>query len=103
MLFVSLMIGGCHVCVPERNRRRSSVQMQGDWMSCLAYISNIQAKTGKSPEDFNVIGEAKGFFENGVLRQDVKAGAIIAWLKEDFQLGHGHAMAIIALIKGKSE
>ncbi len=72
-------------------------------MSFQAYISNIQAKTGKSAEDFKVLGEAKGFLENGVLRQDVKAGAIIAWLKEDFQLGHGHAMAIVALFKGKSE
>jgi hypothetical protein len=33
----------------------------------------------------------------------VKAGVIVAWLKEDFQLGHGHAMAIVALFKGKTE
>jgi hypothetical protein len=79
------------------------VQKQGDWMSLQAYISNIQAKTGKSPEDFKELGEAKGFLENGVLREGVKAGAIIAWLKEDFQLGHGHAMAIVALFKGKTE
>jgi hypothetical protein len=30
----------------------------------------------------------------------VKAGTIVKWLKEDFQLGHGHAMAIYALLKG---
>ena len=54
------------------------VQKQGDWMSFQAYISNIQAKTGKSPEDFKELGEAKGFLENGVLREGVKAGAIIA-------------------------
>jgi hypothetical protein len=30
----------------------------------------------------------------------VKAGAIVKWLKVDFQLGHGHAMAIFALLKG---
>jgi hypothetical protein len=31
----------------------------------------------------------------------VKAGAVVAWLKADFALGHGHAMAIVALLKGK--
>jgi hypothetical protein len=103
MLSVSLMIVGFHVNGPERSQRRSLVQKQGDWMSFQAYISNIQAKTGKSPEDFKELGEAKGFVENGVLREGVKAGAIIAWLKEDFQLGHGHAMAIVALFKGKTE
>jgi hypothetical protein len=30
----------------------------------------------------------------------VKAGDIVKWLKEDFDLGHGHSMAIYALLKG---
>src|SRR6478735_5950008 len=30
----------------------------------------------------------------------VKAGEIVAWLKKDFALGHGHSMAIFALFKG---
>ncbi|PTS99508.1 DUF4287 domain-containing protein, partial [Pedobacter sp. HMWF019] len=25
------------------------------------------------------------------------------WLKEDFDLGHGHSMAIVAFLKGKKE
>jgi hypothetical protein len=29
----------------------------------------------------------------------VKAGEIINWLKKDFELGHGHAMAIYAVFK----
>ena len=36
----------------------------------------------------------------GKLRSDIKAGQVTAWLKEDFELGHGHAMAIVALLKG---
>ena len=69
-------------------------------MSFQAYLTNIQAKTSKSPADFRALAEKKGFTHNGQLKPGVKAGAIIKWLKEDFQLGHGHAMAIVALLKG---
>jgi hypothetical protein len=72
-------------------------------MSFEAYLTNIQTKTGKSPEDFKQLGEAKGFLQNGTLKEGVKAGQVVAWLKEDFELGHGHCMAIFALFKGKSE
>ena len=69
-------------------------------MTFQAYIDNIQAKTGKGPEDFRKLAAKKKFTENGTLRAGVKAGEIVAWLKEDFDLGHGHAMAIVALLKG---
>ena len=72
-------------------------------MSFQAYLDNIQSKTGKSPDDLKQLAEAKGFLENGKLKEGVKAGQIVAWLKEDFELGHGHCMAIFALFKGKSE
>jgi hypothetical protein len=36
-----------------------------------------------------------------VLTKETKAGDVVAWLKRDFGLGHGHAMAIYALFKGK--
>ncbi|WP_268034035.1 DUF4287 domain-containing protein [Algoriphagus sp. PAP.12] len=70
-------------------------------MSFQAYLDNIQAKTGKSPSDFKEMAEAKGFTENGKIKSDVKATQITNWLKEEFELGHGHAMAIYALLKGK--
>ena len=69
-------------------------------MSFQAYLDNIQAKTGKSPDDFRRLAASKGYTENGKLRVGIKAGVIVAWLKEDFELGHGHAMAIFALLKG---
>jgi len=69
-------------------------------MSYQAYLTNIQAKTGKSPADFRALAEKKGFTHNGQIAVGVKAGAIVQWLKDDFQLGHGHAMAIYALLKG---
>ncbi|HWD90334.1 MAG TPA: DUF4287 domain-containing protein [Mucilaginibacter sp.] len=69
-------------------------------MSFQAYLDNIKIKTGKGPDDFRQIAEQKGFLQNGELKASVKAGDIIQWLKTDFQLGHGHAMAIYALFKG---
>ncbi len=69
-------------------------------MSFQAYLENIQAKTGKTPDDFRKLAAKKGFTEKGTLRAGVKAGDIVAWLKQDFDLGHGHAMAIVALLKG---
>jgi len=73
-------------------------------MSFQAYINNIKAKTGNGPDDFRKLAEQKGFTLNGGVKPNVKAGEIIKWLKDDFDLGHGHAMAIYALLKGlKSE
>lgn len=69
-------------------------------MSFQAYLDNIQAKTGKSPTDFKKLAEKKGFLIKGKLTAGVKAGEIVQWLKEDFELGHGHAMALFALFKG---
>ncbi|MCQ6960661.1 DUF4287 domain-containing protein [Mucilaginibacter aquariorum] len=44
------------------------------------------------------MAEEKGFTKNGELT--AKAGDVTNWLKADFELGHGHAMAIYALLKG---
>lgn len=72
-------------------------------MSFQAYIDNIKKKTGKSPEDFKQLAEEKGFFKDGQIVPAVKATEITNWLKETFDLGHGHAMAIYATFKGKTE
>jgi Domain of unknown function (DUF4287)/Domain of unknown function (DUF5655) len=67
-------------------------------MSFQAYLDNIKFKTGKSPEDFLKLAEKKG-----LLKTEVKAGEIVAWLKNDFELGHGHAMAIYNVFKSASQ
>lgn len=72
-------------------------------MSFQAYIDNIKTKTGKTPDDFKKLAEEKGFLKNGNLLKTVKATEIANWLKDDFELGHGHAMAIYATFKGKTE
>ena len=70
-------------------------------MSFQAYLDNIQAKTGKSPDDLIQLATEKGFLENGILKPEIKAGEIVQWLKDEFDLGHGHAMAVYAFFKGK--
>lgn len=67
-------------------------------MTLKAYLDNIQAKTGKTPQDFKELAE-----EKGLLREGVKAGEIVAWLKKDFGLGRGHAMAIVLTLKNARE
>ena len=58
-------------------------------MSFQAYLDNIKAKTGKTPEHFRALAQKKGL---------TKYGEVVAWLKEDFKLGHGHANAIAQLL-----
>jgi hypothetical protein len=72
-------------------------------MSFQAYIDNIESQTGKKPADFEKLATAKGFMENGRVKPAVKSGEIVQWLKDDFGLGHGHAMAIVAWFKGKRD
>ena len=72
-------------------------------MSFQAYIDNIKLKTGKTPTDFKKLAEKKGFLLDGQLVKTVKATEITSWLKEEFELGHGHSMAIYATFKGKNE
>ncbi len=63
-------------------------------MSFQAYLDNIKSKTGKSPDDFKKLAEKKGLLKPGI-----KATQITDWLKQDFELGHGHAMAIYKYFK----
>jgi len=58
-------------------------------MSYQSYLDNIEKKTGKTPAEF--IAEAKE-------KQLTEYKDIIAWLKEDYDLGLGHARAIAELI-----
>jgi Domain of unknown function (DUF4287) len=67
-------------------------------MSFQAYLDNIETKTGKTPDEFIALAKKKGFNTPGT-----KAGVIIEWLKNDFDLGRGHAMALVHLIKNGSK
>ncbi len=62
-------------------------------MSFQAYLDNIEKQTNKTPNELITLAKKKGF------TADTKAGEIVAWLKEDFSLERGHAMAIVHVIK----
>jgi Domain of unknown function (DUF4287) len=72
-------------------------------MSFQSYIDNIKTKTGLSPADFLNQAEAKGFVKDGKLNPTTKATMVTNWLKTEYGLGHGHAMAIFATLKGKTQ
>ncbi|WP_371407103.1 DUF4287 domain-containing protein [Kribbella sp. NBC_00662] len=61
-------------------------------MSFQAYLDKIEEKTGRTPRELVDEAQAKGY-------QDVKAGVICDWLKADYDLGRGHAMALVHVIK----
>ena len=63
-------------------------------MSFQAYLDSIEDKTGLTPRQFVELAH-----EKGLDKPDVKAGTIVDWLKEDYGLGRGHAMALVHVIK----
>ena len=67
-------------------------------MSFQAYLDNIEAKTGKTPNELVALAHEKGFDAPGT-----KAAAIVAWLKDDFGLGRGHAMAVVHVIRNGAQ
>ena len=67
-------------------------------MTLKAYLDNIKAQTGKTPQDFKILAEKKG-----LLKEGVKTGEIVSWLKEDFGLGRGHAMAIVLTLQSATQ
>jgi hypothetical protein len=71
--------------MPSREARRMSFQ---------AYLDNVEEMTGKTPNEFIAMAREKGFAAPAT-----KAGTIVEWLKEDYGLGRGHAMAIVYVIK----
>jgi hypothetical protein len=63
-------------------------------MSFQAYLDAVETKTGKTPRQIVDEAKAKGFDD-----PKVKAGAILDWLKTDYDLGRGHGMALVHVIK----
>ncbi|MCP8882668.1 DUF4287 domain-containing protein [Devosia sp. XJ19-1] len=65
-------------------------------MTFAAYLTNIEKQTGVSPDEFVRLARARGLTAPGT-----RATAITDWLKSEYGLGHGHAMAIVKLLKDR--
>ncbi|MFG1948119.1 DUF4287 domain-containing protein [Nonomuraea sp. NPDC048826] len=63
-------------------------------MSFQAYLDNIEDKTGLTPRAFIELAKERGYDD-----PSVKTGTIVEWLKQDYDLGRGHAMALVHVIK----
>jgi hypothetical protein len=61
-------------------------------MSFQAYLDNIEEKTGLTPRQFIEVADSRGFGSS------TKATPIVEWLKADYGLGRGHAMALVHVI-----
>jgi hypothetical protein len=63
-------------------------------MSFQAYLDAVEIKTGKTPRQLLEVARSKGFDD-----PKIKAGEILGWLKDSYDLGHGHGMAMVHVIK----
>ncbi|MEJ1088600.1 DUF4287 domain-containing protein [Microbacterium sp. Mu-80] len=61
-------------------------------MSFQSYLDNIETKTGITPRQFIDLASERGFGAG------TKATPIVEWLKNDYDLGRGHAMALVHVI-----
>ena len=66
-------------------------------MTYRAYMQNVQAKTGKSADDFYRIAAEKGFIIDGKIVATHRQ--LLTWLKNDVGLGHVHANFVITYLR----
>ncbi|GAB3237510.1 DUF4287 domain-containing protein [Kineosporia babensis] len=66
-------------------------------MSFQAYIDAVEVKSGMIPSALLEVARERGFSETS------KANDVAAWLKEDYGIGRGHAMAFFHVLKNGPE
>lgn len=62
-------------------------------MSYQAYLDAIEAKTGKTPQQLLDEARARGY------GSDTKSTVVVEWLKDEYGIGRGHAMALVGVLK----
>lgn len=62
-------------------------------MSYQAYLDAIETKTGKTPQELLDEAASRGY------TPQTKAAEVLAWLKDDYGVGRGHAMALHGVLK----
>ena len=66
-------------------------------MTYKAYMQNIEAKTGKTPEDLWKIANKMGFIKEGEIV--ATHAQLLGWLKSDIGLGYVHANMVIVYLR----
>ena len=66
-------------------------------MSFQAYLDAIETKTGKTPDDLLAEAGERGY------DAATKATVVADWLKVNYGLGRGHAMALYYVLKNGAE
>ncbi len=69
----------------------------GEVTTFKAYMDNIQAETGKTPDDFWRMANKKGFVKRG--KVVASHAEMFAWLKSGIGLGHVRASFIILYVR----
>ncbi|HYP44242.1 MAG TPA: DUF4287 domain-containing protein [Propionibacteriaceae bacterium] len=62
-------------------------------MSYQAYLDAIEAKTGRTPQQLLDEARARGYGAG------TRSSVVVDWLKDDYGLGRGHAMALVGVLK----
>jgi Domain of unknown function (DUF4287) len=62
-------------------------------VSYQAYLDAIEAKTGKTPQQLLNEAAQRGF------GPQTPATVVVDWLKEEYGVGRGHAMALYGVLK----
>ncbi|GAA0249757.1 DUF4287 domain-containing protein [Saccharothrix mutabilis subsp. mutabilis] len=66
-------------------------------MSFQAYLDAIENKTGKTPAELLAEAADRGFDAT------TKTAVVLDWLKNDYDLGRGHGMALFHVLKNGTE
>ena len=62
-------------------------------MSYQAYLDAIEGKTGKTPQQLLDEAKSRGY------GPETNATVVVDWLKEEYGVGRGHAMALYGVLK----
>jgi hypothetical protein len=66
-------------------------------MSYQAYLDALEKKTGKTPQELLDEAATRGF------SSATKAGDVVAWLRDDYGVGRGHAMALYGVLENGAD
>jgi hypothetical protein len=62
-------------------------------MSYQAYLDAIETQTGKTPQELLDEAATRGYGPT------TKAAEVVTWLRDDYGVGRGHAMALYGVLK----